>query len=390
MRRELQTPALALCIVAASATVAARGAAADADLAWPKATASPAATTAPRDAELAQLAKLCGKTDGALARAATREAARLVQSGELMASDELSFTLRAEGSPQVWPRAWSIEGSLDKSSLEKRFSTWLAGRARQGERRCGIARAMGKDGTPAIAAVMVDALADLTALPTTARVGQWLSLDARMLVPATKASVVLLGPKGAPKTVVASLSDGRIRSTFAVDQPGSWLVQVLAHVGTGPRPVLEARVFAGSTPPKRFRREPAPGESAGGAMKDAAAALAKMVNAARADAGIGALARDATLDKLAREHAAAMAKAKLVGHDLGGGDPTARLKDAGVVVRIAGENVASATSLEAAHRALWASPSHRGNLLYAGFKRVGLAVVRGPRGIVYVAQIFAG
>ncbi len=85
------------------------------------------------------------------------------------------------------------------------------------------------------------ALADLSPLPTTARVGQWLTLDGTMLVPATGAKVVLLGPRGAPKAVTASLSGDRVHSSFAVDQPGGFLVQVLATVSTGPRPARAPR-----------------------------------------------------------------------------------------------------------------------------------------------------
>jgi uncharacterized protein YkwD len=43
-----------------------------------------------------------------------------------------------------------------------------------------------------------------------------------------------------------------------------------------------------------------------------------------------------------------------------------------------------------AHRALWASPSHRGNLLLDQFTRVGVAVVRAPDGMVWVTEMFSG
>jgi hypothetical protein len=52
--------------------------------------------------------------------------------------------------------------------------------------------------------------------------------------------------------------------------------------------------------------------------------------------------------------------------------------------------VASAATPEGAHRALWASPSHRGNLLDRGYERAGVAVVRDSSGRVWVTQLFAG
>jgi uncharacterized protein YkwD len=84
-----------------------------------------------------------------------------------------------------------------------------------------------------------------------------------------------------------------------------------------------------------------------------------------------------------------MAAARTVGHDVGDGDPTTRLRDASLVVREAGENVAHAASVALAHRALYASPSHRANLLRADFDRVGVAVVDDPDGSVWVAELFA-
>jgi len=259
-----------------------------------------------------------------------------------------------------------------------------------GERRCAVARGTGPDGVSVVAAVAVDALADMAPLPTTARVGQWVTLQGKMLVPASSVKVVLLGPRGAPKTVLASLSGNTIRSTFAVDQPGTWLIQVLATVAVGPRPVLEALVFAGTNPPERFVASPAPGEAAAKGAKDDAEALHRMVNAARVAEGVGSLARDASLDKLALAHVEEMVKAKMVGHDVGDGDLRVRIQRAGLRTSIAGENLASARTIENAHRALWASPSHRGNLLLDQFNRVGVAAMKSQDGSVWVAEVFAG
>jgi uncharacterized protein YkwD len=55
-----------------------------------------------------------------------------------------------------------------------------------------------------------------------------------------------------------------------------------------------------------------------------------------------------------------------------------------------GENVAHATTVALAHRALWASPSHRANLLRREFESVGVAVARDDRGDAWVVETFAG
>jgi uncharacterized protein YkwD len=53
-----------------------------------------------------------------------------------------------------------------------------------------------------------------------------------------------------------------------------------------------------------------------------------------------------------------------------------------------GENVARARSLPSAHRALWDSPAHRGNLLDEGFEAVGLGVAVEPSVGVWVCELF--
>lgn len=369
--------------------IAAPSVQADAGLTWKTSMASPQA--APADGKVSALQSLCGANDTALSAVALRNAKRQLEGSDIFGADELGFYLRASGDPHVWPRAFSMSGqSFDDDLLKKKLKGWTDGWATLGTKRCGLARESKADGTTVFSVVALDALADITSMPVTARVSQWITLEATMLVPASAAKVVLLGPRGAPKTVVATLAKNKIKSTFSVDQAGQWLVQVLATVSTGPRPVLETLVFAGSTPPGKFTRATVPGEDAGKEVKDDADAVFKMLNAARLAEGSKALARDAALDKLAKVHSDEMAKAKMVGHDVGTGDPSARIKAAGYKARIAGENVASAQTSQNAHRALWSSPSHRSNMLHGDFSKVGVAVVKDSEGRVWVTQLFAG
>lgn len=354
------------------------------ELASPKSTA----TTNPRESALLAL---CGPADAALMDVASIVAKRQLDGAHSLTADELAFALRSAGDPHVWPKAWSLSGeNLDDDDVTSRFKTFMDSTRTIGKRRCGVARQQGVGDAAVATVITVDALADISPVPTTARVGQWINLEGVMLVPASGVQVVLLGPRAAPKTVPSSLSGGRIRSTFSVDQPGAWLVQVLATVSTGPRPVLEATIFAGQKPPTEFVRAPVPGEEAGQGVKDPADAMLRMINAARVAEGRRPLTRDPALDAVARAHSEEMKKARLVGHDVGGGDPRARLEAAGISSAVAGENVASASSLENAHRALWASPSHRGNLLLERFTRVGVAVVQSSDGALWVTEMFAG
>jgi uncharacterized protein YkwD len=113
-----------------------------------------------------------------------------------------------------------------------------------------------------------------------------------------------------------------------------------------------------------------------------------MVNAARASEGLRALRPNATLTQLASEHATMMRGVRRTAHDTGEGDLTARLARAGLSLT-AGENVAHAASVALAHRVLWASPSHRQNLLTAGFDSIGIGVALDEDGSVWVCEEFA-
>lgn len=340
------------------------------------------------DARDSGLLRSCGVGDAALHEVS----ARLAQ-GEVLASDAeaLTYALRMSGIAHVRPRAWTLSGiGVSRAFADARLRAWLSTFGDVGERRCGIASAQSDDGRDIFAAVVIDAQADLlTMLPTRVRSGDWVKLDARTSIPATGAKVVVLGPSGAPKTVLTSFSGGRIRATFRADRPGAFLAQVLIEGDAGPRPVLEALIFADMEPPPSPPQLEAPGEQVDGQGLDAEEALARMVAAARKSERLAPLARDPALDDLARAHAAAMRGARRAAHDVGDGPPHERLEAGGITARAIGENVAHAASVALAHRALWASPSHRGNLLDPRFTRIGIATLPAEDGTIWVTQLFA-
>jgi hypothetical protein len=213
-----------------------------------------------------------------------------------------------------------------------------------------------------------------------------------MRVSTRSAKVVVLGPGGAPRTVPATLDGNVVRARFAVDRPGELTVQVLAELAGGPRPVLEATVFGDVDPATPRGDERAPGESADAGWADARDddRLARMVLAARADAGVPPLVRDAHLDAIAHAHAVRMAERKQLAHDVGDGTPMERVHAAGLDPRLAGENVALAATPALAHRELWNSPSHRANTINREFDHVGIGVQRDAQGNLWVAELFAG
>jgi uncharacterized protein YkwD len=305
--------------------------------------------------------------------------------------DDVSVLQRLAGSPHVWPHTWRLSGrAVDHDAARKAIAGWRSSFGDAGERRCGVAAGYGQGGELTLAAVAVDAAADLDPLPIQAHVGAWLSLSARLLMTATGARVVITGPSGKPQTVPTSFDGEHVRARFALGQPGAFTVQVVADAVSGPRPVLEAEIFADIPPWTALPDLRAPGEDDAappGASDDDA--LFAMVQALRLSERLRPLARDPRLDALADAHSTRMLTARVLAHDVGDGDPLRRFQGAGLVASEVGENVARAATLPLAHRALYDSPSHRANLLSPTFERLGIGVARGPDGSVWVTEEFA-
>ncbi|HMJ13190.1 MAG TPA: hypothetical protein VK524_17335, partial [Polyangiaceae bacterium] len=224
-----------------------------------------------------ELVDLCDSGDAALGKVALRMARRQAEGLPAFDMAQVAFALRAEGAPYVWPRAWSLQGAdLDRADVATRMQRWLASFGDGGQRRCGVAT-VEHGGQRVVAALAVDALADLRPLPTTARSGQWIQVAAEALVPTSDAKVIVLAPEGPPRTILSSFGNGVVRARFAADRPGPWLVQVLATVAGGPRPVLEAVLHVDESPPETFHSRAAPGEEAAEGEGDDARAMHLMI-----------------------------------------------------------------------------------------------------------------
>lgn len=355
---------------------------------WASVTRSPWPVDPDPDARAVALAATCGAHDGALARVARELVAIRARGLGAPDSETVVAKLRAAGQPHVRPRVVFASGHAPIDDTKIRVELGARSTHGKGLARCGVAIAPSPHGGELLVALRVEALADLAPLPTRARTGEWLSFEARLHVAARSAKLVVLGPRGAPRTVPTSLdpATGMSRARFALDQPGAFTVQLVGDLAEGPRPLLEARVFADVPPAPPGEEPPAPGEEEG----TDAVALARMVAALRALEGSPALARDEKLDGLARAHAERMRDRHSVAHDLGDGDFRDRFEADGTLdARAVGENVAHAPTVALAHRALHASPSHRINLLRVDYTHLGVGIATAADGTVYVCETFA-
>jgi uncharacterized protein YkwD len=118
----------------------------------------------------------------------------------------------------------------------------------------------------------------------------------------------------------------------------------------------------------------------------------ELVNRARGQEGAGELSYDDTLSEVAREHSRRMRDDGFFAHvDPNGNDFSDRLRQAGVHVMVAGENLAivegSGSPASNAHRAFLNNPGHRANLLDGRFTHGGVGVAR--RGdSFWITQLF--
>lgn len=122
----------------------------------------------------------------------------------------------------------------------------------------------------------------------------------------------------------------------------------------------------------------------------AADEIFRLVNDARAEAGVAPLAWSDALAAVAMGHAMDMYRNGFVSHV----SPTTgtvgdRIRAAGIPLAEAGENLALAATPKAVHAGFMESEGHRANILRPTFDRVGVAAIDGPLGLM-VVQVFGG
>ncbi len=122
---------------------------------------------------------------------------------------------------------------------------------------------------------------------------------------------------------------------------------------------------------------------------DAERQLFFAVNEERTARGLAALEWDPRLVPVARAHSEEMFRRKYFSHQSPvAGSPFDRFAAAKITYRRAGENLAYAHSVGAAHRGLMESPGHRENILHPEYTRIGIGVISaGPYGRIFT-QLF--
>ncbi|MCX7710030.1 MAG: CAP domain-containing protein [Clostridia bacterium] len=119
--------------------------------------------------------------------------------------------------------------------------------------------------------------------------------------------------------------------------------------------------------------------------------LLNLINKERANAGIGPLAFDMELMKVARLKAKDMVDNNYFSHQSPTyGSPFDMMKQFGVTFKTAGENLAGNQTLEGAVKAWMNSEGHRKNILNGSFNYTGLGIVPSPTYGKMLVQMFIG
>jgi len=117
--------------------------------------------------------------------------------------------------------------------------------------------------------------------------------------------------------------------------------------------------------------------------------LLDLTNGERKQNDLPPLVPNRVLFKVARAHAANMARQDKLAHDLDGKSPRQRVTEAGYPWHFTGENIAyGEVDLEDIVKGWMDSPKHRANILNPKYTEIGFGVARSEQGLDYYTQIF--
>jgi uncharacterized protein YkwD len=117
--------------------------------------------------------------------------------------------------------------------------------------------------------------------------------------------------------------------------------------------------------------------------------MLELLNKERVANGLTPLVMDRELIDVARAHSKDMFERGYFSHNSPEGkDAFQRMREAKVVFRAAGENLALSPTVQIAHTGLMNSPGHRANILSPNFGRVGIGIMNGGRRGLMVSQEF--
>ncbi len=158
-----------------------------------------------------------------------------------------------------------------------------------------------------------------------------------------------------------------------------------------PEPQPEPEPSPGPEPEQTPEPEPVPEPEPEKGITAEEKLMVDLVNEERAKLGLKPLEIDMRLVELGRMKSHDMIDLNYFSHTSPTyGSPFDMMQKAGVEYRMAGENLAGASTVERAHDALMQSDGHRRNILNPNFTHIGIGIAKGgPYGMMFT-QMFVG
>lgn len=218
--------------------------------------------------------------------------------------------------------------------------------------------------------------------------------------PSTKYPVVCVLKKGQTVKVFGKLGNWYAvyeMPTGCVGAVDSKYVKVVsatpapAPKTTTPKTTTPKTTTPQPTPAPKQEPTPAQPQAAPKDVSQDEQALLNLVNKARADAGVGPLAFDMELMKVARIKAKDMVDNNYFSHQSPTyGSPFDMMKQFGISFKTAGENIAGNNTVEGAFKAWMNSEGHKKNILNGKFNYTGVGIVESKTYGKVLVQMFIG
>ena len=206
--------------------------------------------------------------------------------------------------------------------------------------------------------------------------------------------VLILAPGAAVDEADIALTGARFRSTWKVDKPGEYWIEVLVTGPLGPRVAALFPVWVEVAPPVSVTLPAEDDERNIVEPSHAEDLLFQLLNNDRERQGFPPLERDTALDAIARAHSEDMRDNAYFAHvSPGKGTLDDRFAAQKYAAQASGENIARNRSVHDAQRGLLQSLGHRENILNAEFTHVGIGAAFSTdsygRRTLYLTQNFA-
>lgn len=331
--------------------------------------------------------------DGRLADLATWIASLVDDRGKAPPSTVFDFGARHIGMAEDTPVIMTLAGGTPAEREAYVGSALATMPGNIAYNRFGVA-SVDRNGLPVSVVVIAVSMLELEPVPRSVAVGTTLRLRGRLDASFGKYEVVVTQPDGSAKEI-AERTGTVLDASIPLASPGVFRIEVLGAGPWGLTVLANFPVYAGMLPPQSLAMRTHEPQASGAAAsaESTRARLFELLNDSRKQAGAPPLSTHEGLARIAEAHTRDMAEHGFFGHvSPTTGDPSNRVRAAGMRFAIVAENVGIGQSADEVHRALLDSPGHRANVLNPKLTHVGIGVTlqeHGGRSDVVATELFA-